>query len=219
MDVPPIFLIDASLELAASILLVVVAYYAFHGYRVLGSNSLKIITLAFTFIGIGHAVHALIKIEVAILVATNIIRFPSPKFFPPIRFGYTLCFLLEFLAYLILAYQYLKGNREHLLQLIFLPLLLEYQPQAEVILFIFSLLIFLKILINYLRRRTRENLYVALGFMFFMLYHLILLATTFFAILPLLPIIYPILLAGSVSFLLMLLRIIRRTPEVETYGK
>ena len=219
MTVPPIFLIDASLELVASILLVVVAYYSFHGYRVLGSSSLKAITLAFTLIGVGHAVHGVIKIEVVVLVATNIIRFPSPKFFPPIRFGYTICFLFELLAYLILSYQYLRGPREQLLQFLFFPLLLEYQPQAEIVLLVFSSLIFLRILINYLKSRTRENLYVALGFLFFTLYHLILSATTFFAILPLLPTIYPLLLAGSVSFLLMLLRVIRYTPEVEKYGE
>ena len=79
MTVPPIFLIDASLELVASILLVVVAYYSFHGYRVLGSSSLKAITLAFTLIGVGHAVHGVIKIEVVVLVATNIIRVSISK--------------------------------------------------------------------------------------------------------------------------------------------
>jgi len=203
-------LFEACMEAFNGLVALAVGYYAFRGYRLFSSRNLFLLHLSFILQGAGMLTHSMAKIH--FLVAGLSSRVP-PKLIREVFLSkiYIVYFATLLAGYLILIYAHLVQSRKpH--YAIFFPLLREYAPETEAILFLASIVLTGFSYSNYGVRRDRNSLFVFLGFLFISLSHLILFAIPNIKLIPFSTILR---VAGFLCFLSMLVRVKRAgTAEV-----
>ena len=157
-------------EILSSMASLAVGYYAFNNYRFTKLKPLFHIYFSFLIQGAGLATHGIIKI---VFVAASHRPFVNPVRSPIFSTSYTLYFIAQAVAYIILIYAYLgRRSATPLLLATSISMLREYEPLSQLLLFFLALLLSYETFINYRASKEKNSFYVFLGFVLLALGHL-----------------------------------------------
>ena len=213
---------DSLMESVAFIIAVAIAYEAFKGYRLTKQRTLLYVHFSFAMLSAGLLIDSLAGF-------LGILARALKGFVAFTLVGYTIYFLAQVLAYIILVFAYVSQTRTlstTSVSLSLVPLfgfvvlqtapvptirllgpLIEYHPVSEIVLLFLVFYITVQTGLNYSASREANAFLVFLGFLLIALSHLAFVLIPFSAMLFVIG--HVLQLLGFVSLLSMLLRVTR----------
>lgn len=165
---PPFLAVNLFMEVIDGSIALLIGYFAFKGYRTIKDRVFLYLHFSFTLLGVGFLAHGF----TTGLASTRPLRFAVPL----LNFGYLIYFLSELAAYSLLIYAYLQQTRtlaSSSLSLAAFPILIEYNPVPEVIIFCLTAFITAQCAVNYSVKRKSSLLLVLVGFTLITLSHVL----------------------------------------------
>jgi len=196
---------DSLMEFIAFAIALAVAFQAMKGYALARERTLLYLNISFLLLGAGLLVDGLANL---IVILSKFHR----NFIYLSRVGYTIDFLAQLVAYLILVVVYLQQTHAWSGQLAVaaLPIvLLESNPFTELVLIFLLVYISAQTAINYNVRKTTNSLLVFGAFAFLALAHV------FFLLFTVAPIFFPFAHISQLFGFLLLLGMLFRVNQTQ----
>jgi len=182
-----------------SVVCFLIAFLALRSYRIISSTSY--IHLFFSFLILGFAFLALLVPS----ALTYLYRGLVPSGMNRVNYlGFMTYYTLSLFSYIILTLLYLPRKKREL-PLIFVPLWYADSTRFHVSSIIMILYVFLRSLLNSLKKRNRDSYLVSYSFLSLLIFHLLLLLVPFNVRIYVTANVF--LLTGFLSLLYMLLRV------------
>jgi len=213
---------DSLMESVAFIIAVAIAYEAFKGYRLTKQKTLLYVHFSFAMLSAGLLIDSLAGF-------LGILARASKGFVALTLVGYSVYFLAQVLAYVILVFAYVSQTRTLSTTSVSLSLaplfgflalqtaeapairllgpLIEYHPVSEIVLLFLVFYITVQTGLNYSATKDTDAFLVFVGFLLLALSHLLFILIPFSAMLFVIG--HVLQLLGFVSLLSMLLRVTR----------
>ncbi|MEM2896038.1 MAG: hypothetical protein QW265_00175 [Candidatus Bathyarchaeia archaeon] len=146
------------MEILDAAIALLIGYFAFRGFRVIKERIFLYLHFSFTLLGVGLLAHG--------LTTRTLVLNPGRWAISLSNFAYMIYFFMELIAYSLLIFAYLQQTKAlaSSVGLAALPVLIEYNPVSEIVIFCLTVFITAQCAVNYSVRRNSNSLLVLIGF-------------------------------------------------------
>ncbi len=189
------------MEIIDAAVALLIGYFAFKGFRLTKEKIFLYLHFSFILLGVGFLADG--------LTTRMLLVRPSKFAIFVANFGYVVLFITELIAYSLLIFAYIQQTKKLASspRLFVPPILAQYGPIPETIIFCLTTYITIQCAVNYSVRKDRNSLLVLFGFTMIAASHAVFPFLKFSGLLFILA--HSMQLIGFLSLLAMLLQVLR----------